>query len=109
MLLDKLALWIHSVSFDSLPSAAIEKVKECITDVYGVALSGSLHASTKMLRKALLQSYGEGQCSVIGCNERIRAESAAAANAFAAHVLDFDDTCYAGIVHPSAVLFPTIM
>jgi 2-methylcitrate dehydratase PrpD len=24
----------------------------------------------------------------------------------AAHVLDFDDTCYAGVVHPSAVIFP---
>jgi 2-methylcitrate dehydratase PrpD len=35
--------------------------------------------------------------------------AAALVNGAAAHVLDFDDTCYSGIVHGSAVVFPAVL
>jgi 2-methylcitrate dehydratase PrpD len=40
----------------------------------------------------------------------VDAAQAARANGFSAHLLDFDDTCYdAGVIHPSAVLYPVAL
>jgi 2-methylcitrate dehydratase PrpD len=39
----------------------------------------------------------------------MNAPCAAFANGAAAHALDFDDNCYAGIVHGSAVVFPAVL
>jgi len=39
----------------------------------------------------------------------MNAPGAAFANGAAAHALDFDDNCYAGIVHGSAVVFPAVL
>ncbi|MBW2147530.1 MAG: MmgE/PrpD family protein [Deltaproteobacteria bacterium] len=107
--LNKLARWAGEMSFEALSPSAVEKAKECIMDVCGVTLAGSGHPAAKIVRECLMQSSDGGPCRVIGTEYRAKAPSAALANAFAAHVWDFDDTCYAGIVHPSAVLFPTVL
>ncbi len=108
-LLNKLARWTSKMAFENLSPSAVEKAKECILDVCGVTLAGSTHPCAKIVRECLIQTAGEGSCSVIGTHGRAGTTTAALANAFAAHVWDFDDTCYAGIVHPSAVLFPTVL
>jgi 2-methylcitrate dehydratase PrpD len=109
MILNKLARWAGEITFEDLPSSAVEKAKECLTDMFGVTLAGSRHDASGIVRECMKDLAVPGPCSIFGTPEKIGAPAAALANAFAAHVWDFDDTCYAGVIHPSAVLFPTIL
>lgn len=54
-------------------------------------------------------SRPEGVCTVIAGGPGTDAATAALLNGVACHVLDFDDTCYAGIVHGTAVVLPAVM
>lgn len=108
-LLNKLSQWVSESTFEGLPSMAIEKSKECIKDVCGVTIAGSRHPSMNIIREYIEYHSVPGSCCLIGTKDLAGAPTAAFANAFAAHVWDFDDTCYAGIVHPSAILFPAVL
>jgi 2-methylcitrate dehydratase PrpD len=50
-----------------------------------------------------------GNCIVLGTNHLVAATTAAFVNGAAAHALDFDDNCYAGVVHGSAVIAPAAL
>ncbi|MFS2117849.1 MmgE/PrpD family protein, partial [Herbaspirillum frisingense] len=50
-----------------------------------------------------------GTCGLAGSDRRTQARHAALVNAVAAHALDFDDNCYAGFVHGSAVIVPAAL
>jgi len=60
-----------------------------------------------------LSNYASGKCNILGTDKKLRAGGAAFANCVAAHVLDYDDTCYAdrsdaSVVHASAVILPAV-
>jgi len=109
MILNRLARWASEMSLEDFPASALEKAKECLKDFCGVTLAGSRHRSSGIIRECMKNYASSGPCTILGTPERIAAPAAALANGFAAHFWDFDDTCYAGIVHPSAVLFPAIL
>lgn len=50
-----------------------------------------------------------GVCSLLIAGDRVGPLAAAELNAAASHALDFDDTCYAGIAHGSAVIWPAVL
>lgn len=45
----------------------------------------------------------------MGVDDSLNAPGSALANGAAAHALDFDDNCYSGVVHGSAVVFPAVL
>ncbi|MCY3823220.1 MAG: MmgE/PrpD family protein [Nitrospinae bacterium] len=77
-----------------------------ILDTLGVMLAGGAHPSVRALAQAAAR--GEGRAT-LATGGRADAEAAALVNGMAAHVWDFDDTSYTGIMHGSAVVLPAAL
>ena len=75
-------------------------------DTLGVMLAGGAHPSVRALAQAAARGEGKAALATGG---RADAEGAALVNGTAAHVWDFDDTSYTGIMHGSAVVLPAAM
>jgi 2-methylcitrate dehydratase PrpD len=104
-----LGRWTADLSLAAVPAAAQQAAMRCIIDVVGVTLAGSLTPLAGCVRDHVALQHAAGDCSVIGSASTSSALGAALANGAAAHVLDFDDTCYAGIVHGSAAVWPAVL
>ena len=100
---------VMSFELETIPEDVLSLAKRCLVDVCGVTLAGSKTESAKLLFATAAETYGIGNCDIVGTSHRMNAPGAAFANGAAAHALDFDDNCYAGIVHGSAVVFPAVL
>ncbi len=100
---------VMSFQLETIPEDVLSIAKRCLVDVCGVTLAGSKAESAKLLFATAAETYGIGNCDIVGTSHRMNAPGAAFANGAAAHALDFDDNCYAGIVHGSAVIFPAVL
>ena len=100
---------VMSFQIETIPEDVLSIAKRCLVDVCGVTLAGSKTESAKLLFATAAETYGIGNCDIVGTSHRMNAPGAAFANGAAAHALDFDDNCYAGIVHGSAVIFPAVL
>ena len=100
---------VMSFQLETIPEDVLSIAKRCLVDVCGVTLAGSKAESAKLLFATAAETYGIGNCDIVGTPHRMNAPGAAFANGAAAHALDFDDNCYAGIVHGSAVIFPAVL
>jgi 2-methylcitrate dehydratase PrpD len=106
-----LARWVGGLSPAQMPPAVRQVATACILDTMGVAIAGSV---TPPAQAALIlcPAMPTGPCTLLAKEGR-RAHAAPAlaafANAVAAHALDFDDNCYAGFVHGSAVIVPALL
>jgi 2-methylcitrate dehydratase PrpD len=107
-LADSFGIWAAELSLESIPTAVIHQAKRCLIDVIGVAVAGTDTVVSRMARAHVDDQYAEGRCAVLAGTGGTVAAGAAFANAIAAHALDFDDTCYAGIVHGSAIVWPAV-
>ena len=100
---------VTSFQLKTIPDDVLNHAKRCLIDICGVTLAGAKTESAKLLSETAAETYGTGNCVVVGTPQRLNAPGAAFANGAAAHALDFDDNCYAGIVHGSAVVFPAVL
>ena len=105
----QLARWSSGFALSDAPEAVVENAKRSLVDTLGVALAGTQTAAAEAVRRTVRRQYGHGPATVIGDRHKASAGGAAFANAMAAQVLDFDDTCFDGIVHASAVVFPAAL
>lgn len=105
----ELAAWASRYDVSNAQPELLQAMRRCLIDVTGVMLAGAAETTPKALRSYVLKEYGEGPCTIFGYGERTTAAGAAILNGAAAHVLDFDDTCYDGIVHGSAVVWPAVL
>ncbi len=103
---DQFGGWCASVEYTSIPEIVRRSANRAILDTVGVIAAGSRHPLiTKILRMAESQP---GSSIMIGGN-LASPQAAALVNGTAAHVYDFDDTSYTGIMHGSAVILPSIL
>lgn len=99
----QLGAWVAGTQYDQLPDAVRVKTRNSIVDTVGVALAGAHHPAVAAIIRGLEELGGRPQADVIGLALRTSADHAALANAYAAHILDFDDTLHiGGITHVSA-------
>lgn len=97
-----LAQWIASSTVDSLPPSAVQRARDSITDTVGVALAGVAHPASSKILGVVESLGGKAQAVVFGTDMRTSSTHAALANAYLAHVLDFDDTHTRAIAHVSS-------
>lgn len=108
-ILHNMAAFACAVTLPSLTNTSITMAKYCLLDTYGVACMGTQQHDAQNLLHALTETSDGGRARVWGTRHSLPPSTAALINAFNAHVYDYDDSCYAGMTHPSAVLFPTIL
>src|SRR5260370_12422525 len=82
--------------------AALHGARRAILDCLGVMLAGSIEPAARILQQVAQAEGGLPLATVVGTGRRTGAVWAALCNGTAAHALDFDDTNFALIGHPSA-------
>ena len=109
LIIKNLAEGVNYLNSIKLPDDVINVAKKLIIDICGVTLAGSNTSSTNLIFDSALGIYSSGKCTIIGKNKTLNSSGAAFVNGASAHSLDFDDNCYAGVVHASAVVFPAVL
>ena len=109
LIIKKLAEGVNYLNSIKLPDDVTNVAKKLIIDICGVTLAGSNTSSTNLIFDSSLEIYSSGKCTIIGKNKTLNSSGAAFVNGASAHSLDFDDNCYAGVVHASAVVFPAVL
>ncbi len=107
--IELVARWASRLTLAAVPEAVRHVARACLIDTVGVALAGTRTHVARIAREYACATSAEGTASVFGCAQRLAAPGAAFANAVAAHALDFDDNCDAGIVHGSAIVIPATL
>ena len=77
-----------------------------LLDWVSVGVAGSREPVSQILRDLAVESGGAAQASVIGCPQTLPAAAAALVNGTVSHALDYDDTHFAHIGHPSVAVLP---
>lgn len=102
----RLGDWAARLELSNVPSEVRAQAQRAALDLLGVMACGSLHPTVALTRSTFTTM--PGPCSVVG-GSRSSAAAAALVNGTAAHVWDFDDTSYTGIMHGSAVVLPAVL
>ena len=109
LVIQNLAKGILCLDSIKLPDNVTSIAKQLIIDVTGVIIAGSCTKSSRSIFDVASEVYSSGNCNVLGRKKSLNPAGAAFINAATAHALEFDDNCYAGVVHGSAVVFPAVL
>jgi 2-methylcitrate dehydratase PrpD len=94
--------FIAKSRWEDCPVPAVEAARRAILDCLGVMLAGAVEPPARILQALSLAEGGAPLCTLVGTGRRSGAVWAALCNGTAAHALDFDDTNFAMLGHPSA-------
>jgi len=98
---EELAEFISNYDSTSIPSEVKKQAVRSLVNWIACALGGASHPAVTNALEALRPFTGAGHATVIGRPDRVDALNAALFNGISSHVLDFDDTHLATLVHPS--------
>ena len=87
-LTEKLAGFICSVEYRSIPEKAKTKAKQCILDCFGAAIAGSVEPIRTPIEGYLRRLQDTAESTVIGLKAKASAPRAAFANGVFGHVLN---------------------
>jgi len=97
-----IAEFIAKSRWEDCPAEAVDAARRAILDCLGVMLAGSVEAAARIVTDVARSEGGAPLATVVGTPLRTGAVWAALANGTAAHALDFDDTNFAMMGHPTA-------
>jgi 2-methylcitrate dehydratase PrpD len=97
-----IAEFITKSRWEDCPAEAVDAARRAILDCLGVMLAGSVEPAARIVTDVARSEGGAPLATVVGTPLRTGAVWAALANGTAAHALDFDDTNFAMMGHPTA-------
>src|SRR6266849_639829 len=97
-----LAEFVVKSRWEDCPATAVDAARRAILDCLGVMLAGSEEPAARIVQQIAEGEGGAPLATIVGTRRRTGAVWAALANGTAAHALDFDDTNFAMLGHPSA-------
>jgi len=112
------ARFVTETTLSDLPSDVVALGKKSFLDGLGLAFSGSVAESGKIITRHLDALHlGEGPSTVIGMGRKVAPRFAAFANGVAIHADDYDDTqlavaetrVYGLLTHPTAPALPAAL
>jgi 2-methylcitrate dehydratase PrpD len=109
--------FIVETGFDALPAELLELGRKSILDGLGLALSGSVAGSGRIIQRYLKSQGLTGDATVIGTRLLVPPRFAAFANGIGVHADDYDDTqlavgadrVYGLLTHPTAPCLPAAL
>ena len=101
---EAIARFAVGTSGDDIPESARHIVRLSLLDWLAVALAGQDEPVSRIVRKLVADEAGAAEATVIGHDAKLPARAAALANGATAHALDYDDTHFIHLGHPSAVV-----
>jgi 2-methylcitrate dehydratase PrpD len=113
----EVAGFIIDTGYDELPAGVIDLARKSILDGLGLALSGSVAESGRIIQDYLRAQNLSGAATVIGTSQRVPERFAAFANGIGVHADDYDDTqlavakdrVYGLLTHPTAPCLPAAL
>ena len=91
------------------PASALAVLKLSLLDWSAVSLAGKDEPVSSIVRAMVQDEAGRGEASIIGLAGLYPARAAALANGTISHALDYDDTHFSYVGHPSVVIFPAAL
>ncbi len=95
-----LARYLAATRPADLPAAVRKEAHRGFLNWVGCTIGGAHHDAARNAFAALAPFAGPAHASILGRAERTDAPLAALVNGIASHVLDFDDTHLATVIHP---------
>lgn len=96
-------------SSPALPGSAIEIISMSLFDWLVVGLAGQNEPVSRKLYNYACDAGGTPEASLFGTDQKTTCRMAALVNGTTSHALDYDDTHFSYIGHPSTVIFPTLL
>ena len=91
---------------DAMPDSARQVAQLSLLDWIAVAIAGREERVSRIVRKLVADEGGTAEASVIGLRSKLPARAAALANGTTSHALDYDDTHFVYLGHPSVAVLP---
>ena len=111
MFTEKIAKFSAEISYEQLPTVAIDASKMAILDCLGVTLAAGEETSGKIVSE-YVRDAGRPEAGVIGEGFKTSADQAAWVNGTKAHALDYDDYFvpeYLTPYHPTVAILPAVL
>ena len=89
-----------------IPDTALHMARISLFDWMTVSVAGQNEPVSRIVRDYIAAEGGAGDATVFGMAHRFSARAAALANGTISHALDYDDTHFAYLGHPSVAVFP---
>jgi 2-methylcitrate dehydratase PrpD len=96
-------------SHPTLPESALAVARLSLMDWAAVLLAGVDEPVSRTMRALVMEEAGAAQSTVVGTAAKAPARAAALANGTTSHALDYDDTHFAYVGHPSVAVFPAAL
>ncbi len=93
----------------SFPAEALAVARLSVYDCLTVAIAGAQEPVSQAVRELVRSESGATQASAFGLAQRIPARAAALLNGAVAHALDYDDTHFDFVGHPSVAVLPAAL
>ena len=106
--LDRL-LDLAAIAREDLPSGARAIARLSLFDWFVVARAGAAEPVARIVRDFVAEEGGRPVATVIGLDVKAPARNAALANGATSHALDYDDTHFAHVGHPSVAIVPAAL
>ncbi|MDX2159288.1 MAG: MmgE/PrpD family protein [Hyphomicrobiaceae bacterium] len=106
---ERLASFATATSADAIPAEVRARAMHHMLDAAGIAVAAARYDHSHRVLTAMLGLGGEGTVPVIGFPALLSPRDAATVNGYLCHGLDYDDTHIAGIIHPTASVFPAAL
>ena len=93
----------------AIPASASAMARLSLYDWFAVARAGESEPVAKIVRGLVAEEGGQEAASVVGLDRKVPARAAALANGAASHALDYDDTHFAHVGHPTVAILPAAL
>ncbi|MDX5403102.1 MAG: MmgE/PrpD family protein [Rhodobacterales bacterium] len=105
----KISEFAAEIPAQDLPDASLRMMQLSILDWAAVGIAGRDEAVARITREMVLDEGGAPRATLIGSASRVPARAAALSNGTTSHALDYDDTHFAHIGHPSVAVIPAAL
>ena len=100
---------IAATPSEAIPASTRAMARLSLYDWFAVARAGENEPVAKIVRGLVADEGGREAASVVGLDRKVPARAAALANGAASHALDYDDTHFAHVGHPSVAILPAAL
>ncbi|MEP0942126.1 MAG: MmgE/PrpD family protein [Rhizobiaceae bacterium] len=105
----KIAQFAIRTPAQNLPRPALNIARLSLVDWLAVAAAGHNEPVSQAVRSLVASEAGSAEASIIGLGGKFPARAAALANGTTSHALDYDDTHFAYLGHPSVAVLPSAL
>lgn len=104
----ELTRFVASCRLECIPERVRHEAKRSLVNYFAVALAAARDPSIDIALRTCARFVAGDEATLVGRPQRLDMLNAAALNAMAANVFDFDDTHHPTIIHPTAPVAPVV-